>query len=77
MTKSLEEWGKILEKLSGEDLENITKGVNSLRKIDGFFKEFPEMEPHLWTIGELAGITLNIRLTEMERVKSIEELFKG
>lgn len=76
MTKSLEEWGKILEKLSGEDLENITKGVNSLRKIDGFFKEFPEMG-HLWVIGELAGITLNIRLTEMERVKSIEEFKKG
>ena len=73
MTKSLEEWGKILDKMSGEDLENITKGANSLKKVDGLFEEIPGSRLLFW-IGELADITLNKRLKEMERIKSPEEL---
>lgn len=75
MTKSLEEWGKILDKLSGEDLENITKGTRSLKKVDGFLEEIPGLRLLLWNIGELADITLHRRLEEMERVKTPEELF--
>jgi hypothetical protein len=67
MPKSLEEWGKILDKLSGEDLENITKGANSLKKVDGFVEEIPGLRSLLWNIGELADITLNKRLEKMEK----------
>lgn len=67
MTKSLEKWGDILEKLSGEDLENITKGVKSLRNVDGFMEEIPGLKSLLWNIGELADITLDKRLKKMER----------
>lgn len=74
MTKSLEEWGKILDKLSGEDLENITKGVKSLRKVNGFMEEIPGLRSLLWNIGELAEISLDKRIEEMERIKSPEEL---
>lgn len=74
MQKSLEYWGKILDKLSGEDLENITKGVKSLRKVDGFTEEIPGLRSLLWNIGELADISLNKRIKEMERIKSPEEL---
>lgn len=74
MTKSLEEWGKILDKMSGEDLENITKGAKSLKKVDGFMEEIPGLRSLLWNIGELADITLDKRSVEMERVKSPEEL---
>lgn len=74
MTKSLEEWRKILDKLSGEDLENITKGTKSLKKVDGFLEEIPGLRSLLWNIGELADISLNKRMEEMERVKSPEEL---
>jgi hypothetical protein len=75
MTKSLDEWGKILDKLSGEDLENITNGAKSLKKVDGFMEEIPGLRSLLWNIGELADITLNKRIKEMERIKSHEELF--
>ncbi len=75
MTKSLEEWGKILDKLSGEDLENITKGTRSLKKVNGFLEEIPGLRILLWNIGELADITLHRRLEEMERIKTPEELF--
>jgi hypothetical protein len=75
MKKSLEEWEKILEKLSGEDLENITKGANSIKKIDDSFEEIPGLKSLLWSIGELADIILNKRLKDMERVKSPEELW--
>ena len=74
MTKSLEEWGKILDKMSGEDLENITKGAKSLKKVDGFLREIPGLISLLWNIGELADIALNKRLEEMERIKPPEEL---
>lgn len=67
MSKSLDEWREILEKLNGEDLENITKGVNSLLKVDGFVEEIPGLKPHLWKIGELADITINKRLKKMEK----------
>ena len=69
MPKSLEEWGKILDKMSGEDLENITKGAKSLKKVDGFLEEIPGLRLLLWNIGELADITLIKRLEQMERVK--------
>jgi hypothetical protein len=77
MPKSLEEWGEVLEKLSGEDLENITKGANSLKKVDGFLEEIPGLRSLLWNIGELADIALNKRLKEMERVKYREEFDDG
>lgn len=67
MPKSLEEWGEILDKLSGEDLENITKGVNSLGNVKGFVEEIPGLRSHLWKIGELAGIALDKRLKKMEK----------
>lgn len=75
MPKSLEDWGKILDKLSGEDLENITKGVKSLRKVNGFMEEIPGLRSLLWNIGELAEISLDKRIEEMERIKTPEELF--
>ena len=75
MPKSLEDWGKILDKLSGEDLENITNGVKSLRKVNGFMEEIPGLRSLLWNIGELAEISLDKRIKEMERIKTPEELF--
>ena len=72
MPKSLDEWKKILEKLSGEDLENIVKGIKSIKKVDDFISEYQ------WTgiiaFGELANEVLEERLREMERIKSPEEL---
>lgn len=67
MPKSLEEWGNILDKLSGEDLENIAKGAKSLKKVDGFVEEIPGLRSLLWNIGELAEISLDKRLKRMEK----------
>lgn len=71
MTKSLNEWKNVLEKLSGEDLENIVKGIKSIKKVNGFTDEYQ------WTgitaFGELANEVLEDRLRKMERGKSPEE----
>ena len=75
MPKSLNEWKKTLEKLSGEDLENIVKGIKSIKKVNGLLDDYQ------WTgitaFGELANEVLEERLRDMERVKSPEELLKG
>lgn len=72
MPKSLDEWKKTLEKLSGEDLENIVKGIKSIKKVDDFLSEF--QWTGITTFEALANEVLEERLREMERVKSSEEL---
>lgn len=67
MPKSLNEWKNVLEKLSGEDLENIIKGINSLKKVDNFISEF-----RITAFQLLANEVLEERLRKMEKRKILE-----